>query len=72
MPAGAAAADADAVRIDVEVLGIQTDVSHGPADVGHRFGHLELRRAAVADDEQRVAVIDQFAELLEADRALSV
>ena len=65
--AGRAAADADAIGIDVEVGRVGANVAHRQVHVGDRFGNRVLRLAAVHDREDRVAPREQLLEKAEID-----
>jgi len=54
--AGAAAGDADLIRVDAELGGVGADEAHGALEVGDDLIDVEAGLGAVDDDEGGVAV----------------
>lgn len=65
MTAGTATADSDAVRVNLVIARMFSDVSDSQSDVSNRFGYLEPRATAVSDEDQCVASINDFLEQVE-------
>src|SRR5438128_9911602 len=59
MAARGSATDADAVRVDAIVFGVQPNKADGTVHVGNRFRNREPRLAPMADGEDRVATLQQ-------------
>ena len=62
MTAGAATANTDASRVDSEISRMGTNMSNRQFDIGHGVGHLEIWTAAVANENQRVASVNNLLE----------
>src|SRR5262245_33196986 len=60
MPASASAGYSKSFRINVPVLGLAADHTDAQAHIGDGLGDGVLRSAAVADDEQCVAFVEEL------------
>ena len=68
MPARRAAGDADSIGVDLVVLGVIADESHGPVHVFDDLGNREPGLAAVDDREDGVAPLEKLCDRLRVDR----
>src|SRR2546423_7269930 len=68
VPARRGAGDAQLFRIYPIILGVVTDVPHGPVHVLEDLWNRELRLAAVDDGENRVTTVEELADKERLDR----
>ena len=62
MTARAATANTDASRVDSEISRMGSNMSNRQFDIGHGIGHFEIWTAAVANENQRVASVNNLLE----------